>query len=144
MDTQDPRSRIALHMNWAGQALPVLLRGLPSKSSLPPHVDPRTYHSLPQPPQREIQSISPLAQIKKGVYRTPTFLVHSTDDDLIPWQQSQRLVEALREAGVECGIRCPEGLPHLFDITPGCDRGGKGWEAILEGYQFLLKAVSPV
>lgn len=89
-------------------------------------MDPRTYHSLPQPPQREIQFISPLAQIKKGVYRTPTFLVHCKENDLIPWQQSQRFVEALRDAGVECGIRCLEKLPHLFDITSGYDRDGKG------------------
>lgn len=34
MSMTDPRSRIALHMSWKGQALATLLDGLPSKKQL--------------------------------------------------------------------------------------------------------------
>ena len=51
------------------------------------------------------------------------------------------MCEALRAEGVESGVACPEGLPHLFDVVPGGDMAGKGWEAILEGYRFLVRAV---
>ena len=136
MSTSDARSRLILHLNWRGQALPVLLNGLPSKRAVAngsaPGID---YSNLPQPSDEEIASINPYAQILKGTYRTPTFLVHGTDDDLIPWQQSAQTHEALVKAGVPAEIRIPEGLPHLFDMIPGTDKGA--FKVVTEGYEFL-------
>jgi len=121
MTLADPRWRFVLHMNWRPQTVPFLLHG-PSPS--------------PPPTQAQIASISSYAQILTGAYRTPTFLIHGRPDDLIPWQQSMRTVEALRARGVEAGIEVVEGARHLFDTFPevGVDfepavRRGYGWLA---------------
>lgn len=121
MSVSDPRSRIVLHMNWHGQTLPVLLHGLPSRTAKVTGVEMR---SMDQPSQEEIISISPLAQILRGNYRTPTFLVHGTRDDLIPWQQSQTTYAALTSKGVRAGIKILEGAVHLFDLHRDPDGEG--------------------
>ena len=63
----DPRSRIILHLNWEGHSA--------SKCVTKP----------PNPSMEQIQSISPLAHIRAGSYKTPTFLIHGTRDDVVPW-----------------------------------------------------------
>lgn len=103
MAPSDPRSRIVLHMNWKGQALPVLLNGLPPKSRAPSSSPASTFYNMPQPTAEQIVSISPFAQIVRDAYRTPTFLIHGTDDDLIPYQQTQRVHDALVQRGVPAG-----------------------------------------
>lgn len=143
MAPQDARSRICLHMNWKGQTLPILLHGL------------QKHHDLASPPSiintDQIRRISPLAQIRRGAYATPTFILHGTKDDLIPWEQSQRTYEALCEAGVEAQIRIVDGAVHLFDLAAGNGKGKardgqQGGEeggrlAVREGYEFLRRHV---
>ena len=124
----DPRSRICLHMNWKGQTLPILVNGLRH----------RTNH-LPSPTREQIQAISPLAQIRHGAYRTPTFIVHGTRDDLIPYQQAQRTYETLRERKVEAEVRIVEGAVHLFDLGRGLERDEGVARAVRDGYMFLEK-----
>ncbi|KAL4757809.1 uncharacterized protein BDW70DRAFT_171009 [Aspergillus foveolatus] len=139
MAPDDPRSRIVLHMNWKGQCLPVLLRGLPSSNSLPPS-DAEKLMSQPQPEIEEIQRVSPYAQIRRGVYRTPTFVIHGTDDDLIPYEQSVRTVQALKDMGVRAEVSVPQGKAHLFDMFKDAD--GSSWEVVRRGYDFLKEEVS--
>ena len=137
MSLSDPRSRIVLHMNWKGQALPILFNGLPSKATITAsNQNASQYLNLPQPSNDEIVSISPYAQIRRGNYKTPTFLIHGTKDDLIPWQQMQRTYEGLREIGVPAGLEIVEGAVHLFDLYR--DPTGKMWETVLRGYEFLF------
>ena len=133
MSLEDPRWRFVLHMNWRAQHLQVLLNGLPSKTRL--RSTGQTVSSLsnmPIPSQERIASISPLSQIQRGNYLTPTYLVHGTADDLIPWQHSQRTVEELRKRGVASGIEVLEGVEHLFDTF-----SDKGWEEIQRAYHWL-------
>ncbi|KAJ5825721.1 hypothetical protein N7474_002859 [Penicillium riverlandense] len=140
MSLSDPRSRIALHMNWKGQALPVLLNGLPSKKGLLDAGDSASttnWLDLPQPSMDRVRAVSPYAQIVKGNYRVPTFLIHGMRDDLIPWEQSVRTTNALASQGVEAGVAIVEDAVHLFDLYR--DPEGKYWDAVLEGYEFLLK-----
>ena len=139
MSLSDPRSRIVLHMNWHGQTLPVLLRGLPSLKTKAAGAKTEGWKFMDQPSREEIISISPLAQILRGSYRTPTFLVHGTNDDLIPWQQSQRTYAALTGKGIRAGINVLEGAVHLFDLHR--DPDGKGWRAVQEGYDFLFSCL---
>ena len=129
----DLRSRIALHMNWNGQTLPVLLCGatLAAAGSAPHSKD------IVVPKPEQIASVSPLAQIQRGTYRTPTFIVHGTLDDLIPWQQSQRTHVALVASGVEAGLRVVEGAVHLFDSYHGFERDVDAAGAVADGYRFL-------
>ena len=138
MSTADPRSRIALHMNWKGQALPVLLHGLPPRSSLSAdeRLD-RKWLSLPLPDQAAVASVSPYAHILAGDYLTPTYLIHGTRDDLIPWQHSDRIRDALLERGVPSGTTIVGGAIHLFDLYR--DPDGANWRAVCEGYNFLLE-----
>ena len=89
MTTKDSRSRIVLYMNWKGKTLPVLINGLTSKGE---NAD--TKRRTLAPTVQQIQSISPMAQIREATYKTPTFLIHGTRDDLIPWRQVQRTHEA--------------------------------------------------
>jgi acetyl esterase/lipase len=139
MAPDDPRSRIVLHMNWKGQCLPVLLRGLPPSNSLSPS-DAEKLMSQPQPEIEEIQRVSPYAQIQRGVYRTPTFVIHGTEDDLIPYEQSVRTVQALKDMGVRAEVSVPQRKAHLFDMFKDAD--GSSWEVVKRGYDFLKEVVS--
>jgi len=137
MDKENPRSRILLHMNWYGQTLPILVNGLKDKSAT--RKEPLR---LPQPSNAQIQAVSPLAQIRKGMYRTPTFIVHPIDDDLIPWQQAQRTVDELRRQGIEAELRIVKNAIHLFDLYPRYDANDEATGAVADGYAFLSRAVS--
>ncbi|KIA75343.1 polyketide synthase [Aspergillus ustus] len=138
MAPQDARSRIVLHMNWKGQFMPVLLRGLPARGTVS-DAEADALLNQPQPPAEEIQRASPYAQITKGVYKTPTFIIHGTADNLIPYSQSVRTIKALRAQGVKAGIAIPEGKIHLFDMYRDAD--GSSWEVVRKGYEFLVDVV---
>lgn len=144
MSTADPRSRIALHMNWTGRYLRVLLNGL----------RPGTHHStrgdmpvndptdlLPEPTQAQIQAVSPLAQIRQGNYRVPTFIIHGTKDDLIPWQQAARTYDALKEQGVSAELRILDGTVHLFDMYKSFEGDEMARRAVDEAYQMLVDQI---
>ncbi|KAJ6442759.1 Polyketide synthase [Purpureocillium lavendulum] len=130
----DPRSRIVLHMNWHGQTLPVLVHGLKGEGNAR-----GSLLRLPDPTPDQIQAISPLAQIRKGSYRVPTFLVHPADDDLIPYQQAQRTADELARMGVDVELRIVDNVPHLFDLYPRFDGNTQAMGAISEGYAFLSR-----
>jgi acetyl esterase/lipase len=134
----DPRCRIVLHINWKAQTLPVIIGGLPSRSKASKS-DVRDWKALPQPAREEIIRVSPLAQVVRAKYQTPTFLVHGTSDDLIPWQQSHRTYRALVEHGVEAEIALVEGAPHICDLSS--DPESEGWKAALRGYAFISSYV---
>ncbi|KAL2802294.1 hypothetical protein BJX63DRAFT_438016 [Aspergillus granulosus] len=136
MSPNDPCSRIALHMNWACQTLPVLLHGWKYKS-LAAGKNSNNKVILPNPEPAEIQTICPLSQAKAGRYHTPTFIIHGALDDLIPVEQARRTHEVMRNNGVECELRVVEGALHLFDHEPGFAENQKAVEAVADGYEFL-------
>ncbi|MCJ1386383.1 hypothetical protein MMC17_009509, partial [Xylographa soralifera] len=119
----DPRSRIALYMNWHGRSLNVLLHGL----------DKQTRQNPPIPTSAQVVAVSPLAQVRRGAYKTPTFIVHPRQDDLIPWQQAARTFQALRRSGVEAELRIVEEAKHLFDVYPGYEANEGARGAMREG-----------
>ncbi|THC96047.1 hypothetical protein EYZ11_004468 [Aspergillus tanneri] len=135
MAPSDPRSRIALHMNWKGHTLPILLNGLSPRHDAQSSVD------LPEPTREQIQSVSPLAQIRHGAYTTPTFIIHGTKDDLIPWQQAVRTFEALRQRDVTADLRILNRAVHLFDLYPSYADDPQAANAIQDGYEFLRRHV---
>lgn len=92
---------------------------------------------MEMPDPERVRSISPYAQILEGNYRTPTYMIHGTADDMIPWQQSQKTIDALKRQGVAADIYVLDGAEHLFD-TFGTDRLGGGDEAIRAGYEWLF------
>nr|AOO87089.1 polyketide synthase [Alternaria alternantherae] len=135
---KDARSRIVLHMNWHGQTLPVLFRGLPYAKHAGRAED-ATWHNMAQPSNDDVVRASPYAQIVRGNYKAPTHIIFGTKDDLIPWQQAKRTADALRAAGIETGLTLVKDQPHLFDMYG--DPTGKKWEAVLEGYDFVFKRI---
>lgn len=135
MSPTDPRSLIALHMNWTGQALPVLLHGWQYKKLAAASASGDVV--LPTPTLDKVQKICPLSQISCGRYRTPTFLIHGTLDDLIPLEQVQRTYKELVGHGVEAELRVVEDEPHLFDLRPQASQSQHAIQAVLDGYKFL-------
>ncbi|RYO80319.1 hypothetical protein DL764_009910 [Monosporascus ibericus] len=127
----DPRSRLALHMNCHGRTLHVLLNGLDKKARAQP-----TTTAAPDP--ERVAAASPLAQVRRGNYTTPTFLIHPRGDDLIPWQQAERTWGAMQASGTEAELRILEDMPHLFDIVPGHRSNEMAAEAVQEGYRIKL------
>ncbi|KAF2787894.1 alpha/beta-hydrolase [Melanomma pulvis-pyrius CBS 109.77] len=134
MSLQDPRSRIVIYMNWNGAALPILTNGLSKEISR----DERTKSTMPN--REQIRSISPLAHVQDGTYRTPIYLIHGTADDLVPWQQSKRMMDALQEKGVPVHLQLLEGEPHLFDMFRRSRRNGPAAAAIIGGINFLRES----
>ncbi|KAK4173355.1 putative polyketide synthase, partial [Triangularia setosa] len=132
MSVLDPRSRLALYMNHQGKTLEVLLHGVSA-------INGDTKVS-----EQEALAVSPLAQVQRKRYRTPTFIIHPRQDDLIPWQQAQRMYRALKEQGIDTELRIvEEGAKHLFDIGKGWERRyPQGSEAVREGFEFLEKHVN--
>jgi acetyl esterase/lipase len=136
----DARCRIVLHMNWKAQTLPMLLTGLQPNVKEDGQIPvPHDQTALPQPSTQEIVRCSPLAQVKRGLYTTPTFLVHGTADELIPWQQSQRMWQELTSRGVIAHLELIPGRPHICDTSR--DPGSPDWVAVMRGYNFLARAV---
>lgn len=134
MSLEDPRCRIILHMNWEGKSLPVLINGLKRTGE-------KSVTNPSFPSVQQIQAISPLAQIRAGNYTTPTFFIHGTRDDLVPWQASQRSYEALRERGVPAGLVILENALHLFDLYPTSKRNPAAIKGVNDAYRFLSSHV---
>ncbi|KAJ6173459.1 hypothetical protein N7485_006271 [Penicillium canescens] len=145
MTLTDPRWRIVIHYNWKAQIVPVLVRGLPSKAQAATNSmgakNSDYWEALSMPPLEEIRAVSPYAQIVRGRYRTPTFLVHGDCDDLIPWQQSRDTVQALISQGVEAGFAAPHEAGHAFDLWPDEDPRETGWPAVKDAYDFVCRHV---
>lgn len=139
MTLSDLRWRLVIHCNWKAQLVPVLINGLPSKNTASRDGVVRDLQCMSQPALEDIRAVSPYAQILAGNYRTPTFIVHGTQDDLIPWGQTRNTMEALRSMGVDGRLASPQGLGHAFDLWPGEDPAATGWESIGEGYDFLCE-----
>lgn len=131
MSATDGRSRLVLYMNWHGRALHVLLHGL----------DKANLQEPPMPTPEQIASICPLAQIRRGHYSTPTFLIHSRDDDLVPWQQAQRVWQSLQQRGIDSRLRIIDDAPHLFDLYTRYNKRPDVAHAVKEGYDFLRSHV---
>ncbi|KAJ5497536.1 hypothetical protein N7463_009523 [Penicillium fimorum] len=131
LSSTDPRSRLALYMNWHGRSLHVLLNGL----------DPGRLEEPEAPSQEAIRAVSPLAQIRSGAHSTPTFIIHSREDDLIPWQQAQRAYEALQRREIDSELHIVESAPHLFDIYRQYQEREDIQNTIQAGYEFLRARV---
>lgn len=76
--------------------------------------------------------------MRNGAYRTPTFVIHGERDEVVPCVQSEKFVEALKETGVEAGMKTVRGKRHIFDLR--LKPGERGWdENVGVGYEFLFE-----
>jgi len=93
-----------------------------------------------RPAPERVAAISPMAQVRRGAYTTPTYVIHSTGDEIVAIASAERFVAALREHGVHCGLLKLEGVRHIQDLElrPGMPL----WrEQVEPGYWFLFEAV---
>ncbi|KAF7896114.1 hypothetical protein EAF00_006129 [Botryotinia globosa] len=126
----DPRSELLLSMFKEGTGLSLLLNGLPRPGA----------KSLDQPTQAQIIAISPLAQLRKGSYDVPTFIIHGTRDQIAPFADSEKFVVELKKRIITCGFLPLEGVDHIYDLQLKPET--REWEEKVEpGYQFLFDVV---
>ena len=52
----------------------------------------------------------------------PTMLIHGMKDELVPWQASQKMLEALERAGAAVDLHLFSGQPHAFDADSAYSR----------------------
>ncbi|KAL1635043.1 Type I Iterative PKS [Diplodia intermedia] len=126
----DPRSELVLSLFKEGNGLPLLLNGLPSD-------DEEEGAWTRWPDAERVAAISPLAQVRRGRYRVPTFVIHGTRDEIVPYASARAFVDALGREGVEGRLLTVQGARHIHDVAlrPGSER----WEeTVAPGYEFLL------
>ncbi|PYI06809.1 BcPKS16, polyketide synthase [Aspergillus sclerotiicarbonarius CBS 121057] len=125
----DPRSNLVLSVSKNGTALPLLLNAQMGSADY-----------LEMPSASRIAAISPLAQVREGNYRTPTFIIHSRQDQVAPFRAAERFIADLKARGVAGGLLGLQSVPHLHDlyVRPGT----REWEQqVGPGYRFLQQMV---
>lgn len=129
----DPRSELVLSLFKEGNGLPLMLNGLSASSS--------SSFALDQSPSpASIQAISPLSQLRLGRYTTPTYIIHGTADELIPFHASRDFIAALHAHGVEGEMLGVEGVRHIHDLKLKVG-SGKWRTQVLPGYTWVLRRV---
>ncbi|OTA01506.1 PKS protein [Trichoderma parareesei] len=126
LEPGDPRSELVLALVKEQNGVSLLLNGVPT--------DGNTFHA-PEP--ERVTAISPLAQVRLGTYRTPTFVIIGDEDEVVPFHSSVDFVDALRKQGIRHGFIPVPGQQHIFDLTlaPGMAK----WEEwVAPGYKFLF------
>ncbi|KAH7320277.1 BcPKS16, polyketide synthase [Stachybotrys elegans] len=131
----DPRSELVLALFKEGIGLPLLLHGLPEPGSRGDAV----WRRLPSPAQ--IASISPLARLRDGEYRVPTYVIHGTADQIAPFEGAERFVRELSGSGIRHGFLPLEGVGHIHDVE--LKPGDALWDSqVGPGYQFLFDLIT--
>ncbi|KAA8615013.1 polyketide synthase [Pyrenophora tritici-repentis] len=151
----DPRSELVLSLFKEGNGLPLLLNGLPRASNEQDSFEEDSEDSdssdndsedegddigtwLRAPDAERVAAISPLAQLRRGNYTVPTFIIHGTKDEIVPYHTAAAFVDALRAAGVEGQLLTVQGARHIHDVALKPDT--KRWdETVAPGYEFLLQ-----
>ncbi|KAL4799163.1 putative polyketide synthase [Aspergillus venezuelensis] len=116
----------------AGQTLPVLLN---AAKTAPGEA------TLLHPTKEDVARVCPTSQASAGNYRTPTFIIHGSLDDLIPMSQVRHTAKVLKANGVEIELRELDSSIHLFDIAPTYGDKPDEVQAIADGIQFLRDRV---
>ena len=70
------------------------------------------FSSLPEDQYESIYGVSPLYLVKPGV--PPTILVHGSEDEMVPFENSTDTYNALVEAGVDAELVVYEGASHIL------------------------------
>ncbi|KAL9004771.1 MAG: hypothetical protein Q9188_002428 [Gyalolechia gomerana] len=124
----DPRSELILSLFKENTGLPLLLNGLPSASEDP----------FRTPDPSRVTAISPIAHLRSGAYATPTFIIHGTTDEIVPFHTAQVFAQLMKEKGVRGGLLAVEKARHIHDLK--LKPNTAGWKEQLEpGYEFLFR-----
>lgn len=122
----DPRSELVLALIKEPRGMSLIFNGLPSEGE-----------ELPYPDANLASSFSPLFQVRKGNYTTPTYLIFGDEDDIAPFNKAVEFAEVLKKHGVRSGFLPVRQAKHIFDL--GLTPGSEDWDkSIGPGYEFLL------
>lgn len=94
--------------------------------------------ALPYPDEARAAALSPLAQLRRGRYGTPTCVVFGDADEVAPYAPAAEFARVLGEQGVRGALLSVAGARHIFDLdlAPGSD----GWARHIEpAYAFLVR-----
>jgi acetyl esterase/lipase len=108
--------------------------GRPS-GSIVPAAEAKYYLSGPQLSQERIREVSPLAQVVSGNYKTPTFFLHGTLDDLMPCDQTKNISAALSARGIPTATVLVEGTLQYFDLYSQSEK--RYQDTVVRGYDCL-------
>lgn len=81
---------------------------------------------------------SPITHVSKD--DAPFLIVHGTNDITVPMAASEKLMDALKQAGVDATLLKVEGAGHGFHNQVNTPNAQKAWEAVVE---FLTKQLKP-
>ncbi|KAK0654900.1 Alpha/Beta hydrolase protein [Cercophora newfieldiana] len=84
-------------------------------------------------PLGDWDQVDPLRNI--GPTFPPTFIVHGTEDAMVPIDLSRALYAALQKAGVQCGMVEVAGEGHTFAAR--MEVGSQTWTLQRQGFDFL-------
>ncbi|CAN8098970.1 unnamed protein product [Discula destructiva] len=88
-------------------------------------------------PSGEHDKVDPILNISASF--PPTFIVHGAADTMVPISLSSRLLSALQEAGVRCGMVEVPGEEHTFAAKMKV--GSQTWELQRQGFDFLQSLI---
>ncbi len=89
-------------------------------------------------PKGDWDAVDPLRNISASF--PPTFIVHGTDDVMVPLALSKDLHAALVEKGVKCGLQEVPGEGHTFAAKMAV--GSRAWELQQNGFNFLQSLIN--
>ncbi|PTB42568.1 hypothetical protein M441DRAFT_136945 [Trichoderma asperellum CBS 433.97] len=122
----DPRSELVLALVKEKNGVALLLDGIPTDGD-----------TLEAPKPERVAAISPLVQVQKGNYHTPTFVLIGDEDEIVPFHTSVNFVNALQKQGIRNGFIPVPGQRHIYDLSlsPGMAK----WDDwVAPGYKFLF------
>lgn len=123
----DPRSELVLALVKEKNGVALLLDGIPTDGD-----------TLGVPEPERVAAISPLAQVQRGSYHTPTFVIIGDEDEIVPFHTSVEFVNALDKQGIKNGFIPVPGQRHIYDLalSPGMAK----WDDwVAPGYKFLFE-----
>jgi acetyl esterase/lipase len=88
--------------------------------------------------EADCRAASPLSYAREDF--PPTMLIHGTKDELVPWQASQQMFDALSKAGAPAELHLLEGLPHAFEANSAYSRGIATFIDLFLGRHMAVKA----
>ncbi|KAI4268683.1 MAG: hypothetical protein LQ337_007704 [Flavoplaca oasis] len=90
------------------------------------------------PNQTHLDAINPFYRLRHHNYHTPTFIIHGSEDEIMPPTHSISFHKSMEEMGLDGGVLVVEGAKHIHDV--GVGEGSEMWEkGVGPGYEFLLK-----
>ncbi|KAH8900522.1 polyketide synthase [Thozetella sp. PMI_491] len=125
----DPRSEMVLALIGEENGMSLLFNDWPDSGD-----------ELPLANTRRAEAFSPLSQVRKGNYHTPTYLIFGEEDEIAPFRKAVEFSRALADHGVAYGFLPVAGAKHIFDLD--LVPGSEGWKSYIEpGYRFLMEHI---